>query len=100
MRSYGISARRPEKLAGIIAYGGWLGGRKYYDLDYCEDMAVAMVNGDKDRGANNWTERDKDVLENRDCEVRIFTHPGGHKIAPANVTDEVIAWLEQESRKM
>lgn len=99
MRSYGLSARRPEKIAGIIAYGGWLGGRDHYDLDYCEDMAVAMVNGKKDNGANSWVDRDRDALEDCDCEVRVFNHPGGHRIAPANITDQVLAWLEEERQK-
>jgi len=96
MRAYEISARRKERIAGIIAYGGWLGGQGYYDLEYCKYMAVAMVNGTNDSGANNWADKDEAVLDDRRCEVKQFSFDGKHQIAPSDVTDECIEWLEKE----
>jgi len=97
MRAYILSSRI-ENVAGIIAYGGWLGG-KDSDRDYCRKMAVAIVNGENDKGANAWVERDKDKLRNRDCEVKVFKFPGGHQIAPAEVSSAAIAWIEEQWRR-
>ena len=52
MRAYGITARRTEPYAGIIAYGRWLGGPDYQEEPYRENMSVAMINGISDRGSN------------------------------------------------
>ncbi len=99
MRAYGISARREERIAGIIAYGGWLGGKEHMDAPYCKYMAIAMANGVNDGGARAWTVRDTDALEERDCEVKHFLFPGEHGIAPADVTDDCIKWLERDWKR-
>lgn len=99
MRAYGISARRKETIAGIMAYGGWLGGSKYFKKPYCRHMAVAIVNGDEDKGANSWAERDAKALKSRKCHVKHFSFAGGHAIAPPNVTDDCITWLQQDWEK-
>jgi len=98
MRAYIISSRRKEPFAGIIAYGGWLGGNDA-DRDYCKNMAVAIVNGEKDRNANAWIDKDRSKLRRRKCEVEVFEHEGGHQIAPPSVTSEAIAWMEEEWQK-
>jgi len=95
-RSYGISARREERITGIIAYGGWLGGDKFFDKPYCKYMAIAMVNGDGDKAANSWTSKDENALNRRSCNVEEFSFEGGHAIAPANVIDDVITWLNKD----
>ena len=99
MRSYELSARRKEKFAGIIAYGGWLGGRDNQRKPFCSGMAVALMNGEKDGAANSWAGSDTEVLKRRKCRVKPFSFPGGHGIAPAAVTDQAIAWLEEDWKK-
>jgi predicted esterase len=96
MRAYGISARREEKIAGIIAYGGWLGGADHVKAPYCKYMAVAMVNGNGDKGANSWVQKDTKTLRRRKCHVKQFSYPGGHGIAPPEITDKCIAWLQED----
>ena len=95
MRSYGISSRRRERFAGILAYGGWLGGPGYAKRNYCEGMAVAMINGNRDQGANQWVSHDTGVLMGHRCQVRYFTFPGGHQMAPIATSLRAIEWLEQ-----
>ena len=99
MRAYGITARRSEKFAGVIAYGGWLGGKDYQDAPYQAGMSIALINGVDDKGANNWKAIDTATLEKRGCTVKHFSHGGGHKIAPADVTKQAAEWLESEFNK-
>ncbi len=100
LRAYNLCARREERTAGIIAFGGWLGGEAYSARqDYCKYMAVAIVNGDKDKAANGWIAQDKSKLEKSRCTVKHFSFPGGHEIAPAAVVDDVIAWLNEDWEK-
>lgn len=100
MRAYGLTYKYEEApIAGILAMGGWLGGSKYYDKDFRKYMAVAMVNGDSDSGANNYVDRDTDVLEDRRCEVEVFSFSGGHQIAPEDTLDEALAWLDKDWSK-
>ena len=95
-RAYGISARREERIAGIIAYGGWLGGNDCLKKPYCKYMAVAIVNGDKDVAANSWVSKDTDALKKRRCHVKAYSFSGGHSIAPQNITDECIEWMKED----
>lgn len=96
-RAYSITARRPEPFAGILAYGGWLGGPDRQKDPYCKRMAVAMVNGDQDEAANSWAEPDKKALQLRKCRVELFSFPGGHPMPnDPEVSDRAIAWLQQE----
>ncbi|WP_282135265.1 sialate O-acetylesterase [Seonamhaeicola maritimus] len=93
MRSYQLTTRRKETFAGILAYGGWLGGNDYQNKPYQENMYVAMINGDNDKGANKWEDIDAKNLRGRNCVVKYFSHPGGHKIAPTEVTNKAVSWL-------
>ena len=63
---------------------------------FCKYMSVCMVNGENDRGANSWARGDEKALEKRRCHVRQFRFPAGHGIAPAEITDECMVWLEEE----
>ena len=96
MRAYSMSFRRTERIAGIIAYGGWLGGAETADKKFCKYMSVAMVNGRRDKNANDWAEKDAEVLKKRHCHTKQFPFDGGHEVAPAEVTDQALAWLEDE----
>ncbi|WP_166461138.1 sialate O-acetylesterase [Flavicella sediminum] len=95
MRAYNLTTRRKDKFAGIIAYGGWLGGKEFQDLDYQDNLKVAMVNGLNDKGANKWNEIDEKTLKKHNAIVKMFRHSGGHQVAPAEVTDAVLNWLNE-----
>ncbi len=96
-RAYHLSARRKEKIAGIIAMGGWLGGDEYRKLLYCQHMAVAMVNGKKDAAAASWVTKDSAVLRKRSCTIKLFQFEGGHAMPPEAIKKDVIAWLIQQT---
>lgn len=95
MRAYEVSAIRAETIAGIIAYGGWIGGEERYKLDFCKGMAIAIVNGKDDSGANSWSSRDEKVLSKRKCRVKMFQFNGGHEIPPPESTEEAFLWIEE-----
>ena len=100
MRAYGLTARRKESFAGILAYGGWLGGPDYQKKLYGRHMAVAMVNGDKDDAANAWVQGDTQALKYRKCNVKVFEFPGGHPMPTApEPTDQALRWLQEDWEK-
>lgn len=85
---------RPWK--GVISCGGWLG--KAFDLKYREDMAVAWVNGENDKGANAWIGTDSEVLGKRGGKTKTFQFPGGHEIAPPATLTEAMRWVFEKTR--
>lgn len=87
---YSESCARPWK--GVLAFGGWLGGKE--SLNCAPKMAVAIVNGDADKNANSCVQRDTRVLERERCEVKAFNFKGGHVIAPPAVVLEAMQWLK------
>lgn len=91
-RSYHYSAQVDRPWAGILAGGGWLGGRKYYDLPY-PAMRVALVNGDKDFGANGQIDPDSERLQEAGCLVSVHAFEGGHQLPPPSVQKKAMAWL-------
>jgi hypothetical protein len=97
-RAYHMTHHFREPCAGILALGAWLGGRTNQKSPFQRDMAVAMVNGDNDRGATAWEASDKNVLEEqRGCRVKVFHFPGGHAVAPRDVLDKAIDWLDKQA---
>lgn len=94
-RAYDYSevTKRPWK--GVLAFGGWLGGKS--KLGCPPKMAVAQVNGDQDHNANAWAQKDADVLKRADAEVKKFSFPGGHVVAPAPVVLEALQWLKENT---
>ncbi len=96
MRAFGITARRNEPYAGILSYGGWLGGPDYQGEPYRENMSVAMLTGTRDRGASGWIPIDTRALRKRNCTVKHFSFAGGHTVAPTEVTRLAIEWQEQQ----
>ena len=62
-------------------------------------MAVAIINGDNDKGANKWEDIDTETLIKNKCSVKHFSHEGGHKIATSESTDSAIKWLNEEWKK-
>lgn len=94
-RSYHYSAQVPRPWAGIAAGGGWLGGKIYYHLNYPR-MRVAMINGDKDIGANQQLDPDTARLQEAGCVVSVHAFEGGHQIAPPSVQEKALRWLLSE----
>jgi predicted esterase len=98
-RAYRLTWRFKDRCAGILAFGGWLGGSKAQKSAFQQHMAVAMVNGDSDKGPLKWEESDMNVLKDGQCEVRTFHFAGGHVVAPQRVIDEAVAWLDAQADK-
>jgi len=92
-RAYLYSANFDRPWKGIVACGGWLGGEEYNGIQYRRKMAVAMINGKDDEGANSWVEHDTAELSGRSCKVKLFQFDGGHVVAPPEVLVEAVAWI-------
>lgn len=96
-RAYAYSGQIDRPWAGIYATGGWLG--YMFDEDYLVEhvhhgMRVAMVNGDRDRGAARFEPRDTDYLSNTaNCTVAMFAFEGGHQVPPTDSQVEAFEWL-------
>lgn len=91
-RAYHYSAQVPRPWAGIMAGGGWLGGKIYYHLPYPR-MRVAMVNGDKDIGANHYVDPDSARLQQAGSSISVHAFEGGHQVAPPSVQEKALRWL-------
>lgn len=91
-RAYHYSAQVPRPWAGIVAGGGWLGGKIWYHLPYPR-MRVAMVNGDKDIGANRMVDPDAARLQQAGSIISVHAFEGGHQIAPPSVQEKALRWL-------
>lgn len=94
LRAYDYSGRFDRDWQGILAFGGWLGPGDM--LKTARNMRVAIVNGEKDKGANQYTERDEKLLEKRGCEVKVFTFAGGHSVASPPVVEEALGWVVEK----
>ena len=100
-RAYHFAAFVDYPWAGIYANGGWLGGRKYYALNYPGDMRIAMVNGNQDNAANQWIEMDsKRLMQQATNKIRVIAFEGGHQVPPTATQLKTFNWLlDQEAVK-
>ncbi|MFD2257255.1 protein-disulfide reductase DsbD domain-containing protein [Luteolibacter algae] len=96
MRAYGLSVRRKDEVAGILAYGGWLGGPSYQGEAYPPGLSIAMVNGIDDQGASGWMPIDTRTLRKRGSTVKHFAFEGGHSVAPEEVTAQALSWFDSQ----
>jgi hypothetical protein len=94
-RAYHYAAEQVNECKGIYANGGWLCNQ--YDLPY-PAMRIAMINGHKDGGANNYVEPDSKVLKARGSIVKLFVFEGGHQVAPTETQLKAMIWM-LENRK-
>ena len=83
---------RPWK--GVISLGGWM-GRNPENLKLSRGLAVAWVNGDKDRGANTYVSRDSALVKGK---TKLFDFPGGHVIGPSDVLEQAMIWVRENGR--
>jgi hypothetical protein len=79
--------------AGVYSNGGWLGGKEFWGLPFPSKMKVAMVNGDKDKAANQWLDGDTKALQGRGITVAVMAFEGAHQIPPASVQTKAFKWL-------
>lgn len=93
LRAYDFSGQFERPWKGILAYGGWLGSK---GVETSKKMRVAIVNGDKDKNANHYVERDTALLKKKRCKVKEFPFPGGHVIAPPDVTEKALHWIAEK----
>lgn len=84
------------KIAGVYSNGGWLGKAPDDKRPY-PAYRVAMVNGDKDRGASNYMDSMTEILQERGCIVTLFAFEGGHQIPPPSVQIKSFRWLLGEA---
>ncbi|MDB4474808.1 hypothetical protein N9023_07350 [Opitutaceae bacterium] len=96
MRSYDLTTRRPEAFAGVLAYGGWLGGTEHQGNAFREGMSVAMINGTQDRGAGAWVASDTARLRELNSTIKHYYFVGGHSVSPPEVTAQAVDWMEQQ----
>lgn len=92
-RAYHYAAQVSRPWAGIFANGGWLGGKEYFSLPYPPKLRVAMVNGNRDKAANYWVERDSDVLSKDGDSIEVLSFEGGHQLPPVSVQIKAFEWL-------
>ena len=95
LRAYSTSEFSVRPWKGVLAFGGWLGGKK--TLRCAPKMAVAIVNGDKDKNANAFVEPDLKVLNAAGCRSQQFSFPGGHEVAPPEVVLQAMEWLKKST---
>lgn len=99
-RAFSFSERRVPPVRpwkGVVSMGGWLGGK---DRLTCPTrMVVAIINGDKDAGANSAVSHDMKVLKKRQCAMKEFPFPGKHEMPPDEHLVEVLKWMGEVSPK-
>lgn len=98
MRAYNITSFFQYNIAGILAHGGWLGGKEYQSLSYRENMDIAIINGNMDMGAGKWVVSDSKTLRKYSCNIRYFIFEGNHSPAPDETTLQAMKWLDEQWR--
>lgn len=92
--SFQSAAELTGNAAGVLSFGGWMG--RMYDKKYSRNMAVAIVNGDNDKNANTWAEKDADFLKKKfRATVKTFSFPGGHVMASEDVALQAARWIHE-----
>ncbi len=98
MRAFSLTVRRDDGWAGVLSIGGWLGGQQYANRKYPKGLAVAMVAGDKDKGAHQWAPHDAAVFNRLGGRVQMFVFPGGHEMAPSGILKQALRWFDRDWR--
>ena len=92
--SYQSASDLTREAAGILSFGGWMGNM--HDKKYSKKMAVAMINGDKDKNANSCIEKDEAFLKRKaSAKIKVYHFPGGHVLAPSDVALEAARWIHE-----
>ncbi|QQL44136.1 dienelactone hydrolase family protein [Sulfuriroseicoccus oceanibius] len=92
--SFQSTAEIAPEAAGVISHGGWMGNM--YDQSYPRKMAVAIINGDKDKNAISYETKDTNFLEKKTrAKVRAWHFPGGHVMPTPELTLEAARWIHE-----
>lgn len=92
-RAFFYAAHIQGPWAGIFSNGGWLGPEPLSFPPYPQGMRVAMVNGNNDLAANSYVARDTRMLQERKCEVGLFSFEGAHQVPPPAIQVKALEWL-------
>lgn len=95
LRAYDYSESTVWPWKGVLAFGGWLAGKK--SLGCPAQMAIARVNGDKDKNAQQWAEVETPIFKRAKATLKSFSFPGGHVVAPPEVILEAMRWLKSST---
>jgi predicted esterase len=95
-RSYRFNRIFFNEFAGVLASGGWLGDYDPANF-YPSRLAVAMLNGNNDKGANAYAGRDGEILKKCGARVKAWSFEGGHQVGGPIV--EAVAWLDEDWKK-
>lgn len=91
LRAYRLCVEGGFPWAGVYANGGWLGHKP--ERDYRSGMRIAMVNGNMDKAANYYVERDLPILEDAGNEVALFSFEGAHQLPDKDAQIKSLNWL-------
>lgn len=95
--SFWSTADIEKNAAGVISLGGWLAND--YTKDYSKDMAVAIINGKNDTGANTYVNKDSQFLKKeKKAKIKVLYFPGGHVVAPPDVILEGARFIHETKK--
>jgi len=92
LRAFRLSNRVARPWAGIYSNGGWLGHTESLEAHYPAYKVVA-VNGNNDKAANHYLERDLKILQEHGATVAVISFEGAHQIPPTQSIAKAFAWL-------
>lgn len=96
--SFDYAMYHSSQISGVFSMGGWLG----YDVNCCkylDGLIVTRGNGDNDKGANSYIQRDKDHLQKYNVKLKDWFFKGGHVVSPDSVKKEALAWMLSERKQ-
>ena len=92
LRAIRTTIRIDRPWAGIYSNGGWLGTERYFESSYLP-IKVAMVNGNNDKGANYYLDRDVSILQENKAKVAVISFEGAHQVPPTISQEKAFNWL-------
>lgn len=91
--SYQSSLWLEKNTAGIVAIGGVMNSE--HSNNYSKNMAVAIVNGVKDKENNDHIKPDTQCLENNKATVKLFTYNAGHTLPKPEIALAAMRWIHE-----
>jgi hypothetical protein len=95
LRAYDYSETTLRPWKGVLAMGGWLAGKT--ELGCPPQIAIACVNGDKDKNAIEYGRRELPILQKAQAVVQSFEFPGGHVVGTPDVILKAMQWLQKNT---
>lgn len=93
VESYTLARQNKERIGGVMASGGWL--QNMYDpwFFYPKGLQVARSNGEDDKSANSWCDKDMSHLKKEGCNIKDWRQPGGHNVATPENIKSMMQWF-------